>query len=159
MKIFGRYYVNPRQLVLAASGYVFPFDASLRTFIGKIRDLVGVPTFHRRSTFLSAKLGAYARLDCHRSSSSASIRISVDSPLGANSFPVIPDSQSEKETMTTTNEWYRLLFLGATTYDVHRSIKNNERPPSEEQIRYLDDVLRSSGRTSPPMPAPPSDSR
>ncbi|CAA6655816.1 unnamed protein product [Spirodela intermedia] len=52
-----------------------------------------------------------------------------------------------------------LLFLGATTYDVHRSIKNNERPPSEEQMRYLDDVLRSSGRPPPPMPAPPSDSR
>ncbi|KAF0905804.1 hypothetical protein E2562_008854 [Oryza meyeriana var. granulata] len=27
-----------------------------------------------------------------------------------------------------------LVFLGATTYDVHRSIKNNEQPPTKEQM-------------------------
>ncbi|WOL18195.1 hypothetical protein Cni_G26988 [Canna indica] len=36
-----------------------------------------------------------------------------------------------------------LLVLGATTYDVHRSIKNNETPPSKDQIQALQDYLRS----------------
>ncbi|XXG60177.1 hypothetical protein AAC387_Pa04g2144 [Persea americana] len=36
-----------------------------------------------------------------------------------------------------------LLFLASTTYDVHRSIKNNEKPPSKEQIQALQDYLDS----------------
>ncbi|CAD5168355.1 unnamed protein product [Musa acuminata subsp. malaccensis] len=36
-----------------------------------------------------------------------------------------------------------LLVLGATTYDVHRTIKNNEEPPSREQIQALQDYLHS----------------
>ncbi|XAR58104.1 hypothetical protein NMG60_11026490 [Bertholletia excelsa] len=40
-----------------------------------------------------------------------------------------------------------LLFLASTTYDVHRSIKNNETPPSEEQIKALEDYIRSVRRS------------
>ena len=37
----------------------------------------------------------------------------------------------------------RLLFFGATTYDVHRSIKNNEQPPTREQMEALQDYINS----------------
>ncbi|KAG6424196.1 hypothetical protein SASPL_114609 [Salvia splendens] len=30
-----------------------------------------------------------------------------------------------------------VLVLATTTYDVHRSIKNNQSPPSEEQLQRL----------------------
>ncbi|PNT76292.1 hypothetical protein BRADI_1g46831v3 [Brachypodium distachyon] len=30
-----------------------------------------------------------------------------------------------------------LVFFGATTYDVHRSIKNNDQPPTREQMEAL----------------------
>ncbi|OEL14519.1 hypothetical protein BAE44_0024461 [Dichanthelium oligosanthes] len=36
-----------------------------------------------------------------------------------------------------------LLFFGATTYDVHRSIKNNEQPPTREQMEALQDYVNS----------------
>ncbi|CAN6211343.1 unnamed protein product [Urochloa humidicola] len=36
-----------------------------------------------------------------------------------------------------------LLFFGATTYDVHRSIKNNEQPPTREQMEALQDYINS----------------
>nr|GLL19004.1 hypothetical protein MTR_5g076600 [Ipomoea trifida]GMC62476.1 hypothetical protein MTR_5g076600 [Ipomoea batatas] len=39
-----------------------------------------------------------------------------------------------------------ILFLGSTTYDVHRSIKQNETPPSAEQLRELEDYLSSVRR-------------
>jgi hypothetical protein len=45
--------------------------------------------------------------------------------------------------------WYlidlnrRLVFFGATTYDVHRSIKNNEKPPTREQMEALQDYINS----------------
>ncbi|KAI3440101.1 WD_REPEATS_REGION domain-containing protein [Psidium guajava] len=39
-----------------------------------------------------------------------------------------------------------LLFLAATTYDVHRSIKNNQAPPSKEQLQALEDYLKSVRR-------------
>ncbi|CAA2980296.1 hypothetical protein MTR_5g076600, partial [Olea europaea subsp. europaea] len=39
-----------------------------------------------------------------------------------------------------------VLFLASTTYDVHRSIKNNETPPTEEQIQALEDYIRSVRR-------------
>lgn len=39
-----------------------------------------------------------------------------------------------------------VVFLGSTTYDVHRSIKNNEAPPREEQIQALEDYLNSVRR-------------
>lgn len=42
----------------------------------------------------------------------------------------------------------RLLFLGATTYDVHRSIKNNDAPPTKEQLDALQQYLDS--RKPPP---------
>ncbi|KAL0427241.1 UNVERIFIED_CONTAM: hypothetical protein Slati_2898900 [Sesamum latifolium] len=38
----------------------------------------------------------------------------------------------------------RVLFLAATTYDVHRSIKNNEKPPSREQLQALEDYINSA---------------
>ncbi|KAL7192738.1 hypothetical protein ACSBR2_024539 [Camellia fascicularis] len=41
-----------------------------------------------------------------------------------------------------------VMFLAATTYDVHRSIKNNETPPSKQQIQALEDYI-SSIRRSP----------
>jgi hypothetical protein len=37
----------------------------------------------------------------------------------------------------------RLLFFGATTYDVHRSIKSNEQPPTREQMEALQDYINS----------------
>ena len=37
----------------------------------------------------------------------------------------------------------RLMFLGATTYDVHRSIKNNDRPPTREQVEALQAYIES----------------
>lgn len=37
----------------------------------------------------------------------------------------------------------RLVFFGATTYDVHRSIKNNEQPPTKEQMEALQDYINS----------------
>ncbi|EPS67586.1 hypothetical protein M569_07192, partial [Genlisea aurea] len=39
-----------------------------------------------------------------------------------------------------------VLFFAATTYDVHRSIKNNEAPPSPEQIQALEDYIDSVRR-------------
>ncbi|KAH7851726.1 hypothetical protein Vadar_015812 [Vaccinium darrowii] len=36
-----------------------------------------------------------------------------------------------------------VLFLASTTYDVHRSIKNNEAPPSKEQIEGLEEYIRN----------------
>ncbi|KAL5726529.1 hypothetical protein ACHQM5_009567 [Ranunculus cassubicifolius] len=36
-----------------------------------------------------------------------------------------------------------LMFFAATTYDVHRSIKNNDTPPSKEQLEALEDYIRS----------------
>ncbi|TVU10388.1 hypothetical protein EJB05_43913, partial [Eragrostis curvula] len=36
-----------------------------------------------------------------------------------------------------------LVFFGATTYDVHRSIKNNEQPPTREQMEALQDYINS----------------
>ncbi|XP_020599843.1 uncharacterized protein LOC110039197 [Phalaenopsis equestris] len=42
-----------------------------------------------------------------------------------------------------------LLFLCATTYDVHRSIKNNEKPPTKEQIDALQSYVDSK-RSIPP---------
>ncbi|KDP35707.1 hypothetical protein JCGZ_10479 [Jatropha curcas] len=41
-----------------------------------------------------------------------------------------------------------VVFLASTTYDVHRSIKNNETPPSKEQMEALEDYIRSK-RASP----------
>ncbi|KAF1889589.1 hypothetical protein Lal_00024916 [Lupinus albus] len=41
----------------------------------------------------------------------------------------------------------RALFLASTTYDVHRSIKNNQSPPTEEQIKALQDYLKSVRRS------------
>ncbi|KAG0460654.1 hypothetical protein HPP92_020951 [Vanilla planifolia] len=41
------------------------------------------------------------------------------------------------------------LFLGATTYDVHRSIKYNEKPPSKEQVEALQAYLDSKRPSSP----------
>jgi len=42
----------------------------------------------------------------------------------------------------------RLVFFGATTYDVHRSIKNNEQPPTREQMEALQDYINSKKRSS-----------
>ncbi|KAL6656460.1 hypothetical protein ACP70R_007286 [Stipagrostis hirtigluma subsp. patula] len=36
-----------------------------------------------------------------------------------------------------------VVFFGATTYDVHRSIKNNEQPPTREQMEALQDYINS----------------
>ncbi|KAK9115090.1 hypothetical protein Syun_021887 [Stephania yunnanensis] len=36
-----------------------------------------------------------------------------------------------------------LIFLASTTYDVHRSIKQNQTPPSKEQVLALEDYIRS----------------
>ncbi|KAG9133334.1 hypothetical protein Leryth_024332 [Lithospermum erythrorhizon] len=36
-----------------------------------------------------------------------------------------------------------VLFLTSTTYDIHRSIKNNDTPPSKEQMEALEDYLNS----------------
>ncbi|TKY56648.1 hypothetical protein E2542_SST21094 [Spatholobus suberectus] len=41
----------------------------------------------------------------------------------------------------------KLLFLASTTYDVHRSIKNNQTPPSEEQLKGLEDYIKSVRRS------------
>ncbi|KAF7816292.1 hypothetical protein G2W53_030261 [Senna tora] len=41
-----------------------------------------------------------------------------------------------------------VLFLASTTYDVHRSIKNNQTPPTKEQLEALQDFIRSR-RSSP----------
>ncbi|KAH0696267.1 hypothetical protein KY290_013621 [Solanum tuberosum] len=43
---------------------------------------------------------------------------------------------------------FGMLFLGSTTYDVHRSIKNNQTPPSKEQIQAFEDYLNSVRRPS-----------
>lgn len=40
-------------------------------------------------------------------------------------------------------DFCRVVFLGATTYDVHRSIKNNEQPPTKEQMEALQDYINS----------------
>lgn len=41
-----------------------------------------------------------------------------------------------------------LLVLGTTTYDIHRSIKSNERPPSDAQMAalaaYVEELRRAS---------------
>ncbi|RZR78674.1 hypothetical protein BHM03_00004094 [Ensete ventricosum] len=37
----------------------------------------------------------------------------------------------------------RLLGLGASTYDVHRTIKSDEEPPSRGQIQALQDYVHS----------------
>ena len=42
----------------------------------------------------------------------------------------------------------RLVFFGGTTYDVHRSIKNNEQPPTREQMEALQDYINSKKRSS-----------
>ncbi|PIN22216.1 hypothetical protein CDL12_05065 [Handroanthus impetiginosus] len=42
-----------------------------------------------------------------------------------------------------------VLFFAATTYDVHRSIKNNQTPPSPEQLQALEDYINSSRRRPP----------
>lgn len=39
-----------------------------------------------------------------------------------------------------------LVFLGATTYDVHRSIKNNDQPPTKEQVAALQEFIDSRKR-------------
>ncbi|KAF7074266.1 hypothetical protein CFC21_079164 [Triticum aestivum] len=39
-----------------------------------------------------------------------------------------------------------LVFFGATTYDVHRSIKNNDQPPTREQVAALQDFIDSRKR-------------
>jgi hypothetical protein len=36
-----------------------------------------------------------------------------------------------------------MVFFGATTYDVHRSIKNNEQPPTREQVEALQAYIDS----------------
>ncbi|OAY57293.2 hypothetical protein MANES_02G081950v8 [Manihot esculenta] len=41
-----------------------------------------------------------------------------------------------------------VLFLASTTYDVHRSIKNNETPPTPQQIQALQHFIDSK-RPSP----------
>jgi hypothetical protein len=35
------------------------------------------------------------------------------------------------------------VFFGATTYDVHRSIKNNNRWPTREQVEALQAYINS----------------
>ncbi|KAI4299669.1 hypothetical protein L6164_033104 [Bauhinia variegata] len=40
-----------------------------------------------------------------------------------------------------------VLFLAATTYDVHRSIKNNQTPPSKEQLEALQEYINSRRRS------------
>ncbi|KAL7134611.1 hypothetical protein ABFS83_11G039000 [Erythranthe nasuta] len=42
-----------------------------------------------------------------------------------------------------------VLFLATTTYDVNRSIKNNETPPSPEQLQALEDHINSLRRPPP----------
>ncbi|KAL8497806.1 hypothetical protein ACS0TY_021225 [Phlomoides rotata] len=42
-----------------------------------------------------------------------------------------------------------VLLLGTTTYDVHRSIKNNETPPSKEELQALQDYINSHRRPPP----------
>ncbi|KAL2317317.1 hypothetical protein Fmac_031193 [Flemingia macrophylla] len=39
-----------------------------------------------------------------------------------------------------------LVLLASTTYDVHRSIKNNQTPPSQEQLQALQDYVNSHRR-------------
>nr|BAK05462.1 predicted protein [Hordeum vulgare subsp. vulgare] len=39
-----------------------------------------------------------------------------------------------------------LVFFGATTYDVHRSIKNNDQPPTSEQVAALQAFIDSRKR-------------
>ncbi|KVI03033.1 hypothetical protein Ccrd_018672 [Cynara cardunculus var. scolymus] len=39
-----------------------------------------------------------------------------------------------------------MLVIGSTSYDIHRSIKNNETPPSKEQIQAMEDYLASKRR-------------
>ncbi|KAF5821802.1 hypothetical protein HanRHA438_Chr01g0019491 [Helianthus annuus] len=39
-----------------------------------------------------------------------------------------------------------MLVVGSTSYDVHRSIKNNETPPSKEQIQAMEDYLAAKRR-------------
>ncbi|KAL3838749.1 hypothetical protein ACJIZ3_023340 [Penstemon smallii] len=46
-----------------------------------------------------------------------------------------------------------VLFLASTTYDVHRSIKNNQEPPSPEQLQALEDYINASRRQPPDSPA------
>lgn len=36
-----------------------------------------------------------------------------------------------------------MLVLGATTYDIHRSIKNNSKPPTEQEMQELNDYIKS----------------
>ena len=46
----------------------------------------------------------------------------------------------------------RLLVLGVTTYDIHRSIEANQIPPSKEQVAALTAQIeesRHSGDSSP----------
>jgi hypothetical protein len=43
-----------------------------------------------------------------------------------------------------------MVFFGATTYDVHRSIKNNEQPPTREQMEALQDYINSKNPRGPP---------
>jgi hypothetical protein len=38
---------------------------------------------------------------------------------------------------------HRLVFFGATTYDMHRSIKNSQLPPMREQMEALQDYINS----------------
>ncbi|KAL4364761.1 hypothetical protein HN51_050227 [Arachis hypogaea] len=40
-----------------------------------------------------------------------------------------------------------VLFLASTTYDVHRSIKNNQTPPTQDQLKALEDYLKSVRRS------------
>ena len=50
----------------------------------------------------------------------------------------------------------RLLVLGVTTYDIHRSIEANQTPPTEEQVAALTAQIeesRHSGDASAKRPA------
>ncbi|WOG84424.1 hypothetical protein DCAR_0103607 [Daucus carota subsp. sativus] len=36
-----------------------------------------------------------------------------------------------------------MLVLAATTYDIHRSIKNNSTPPTQQEMQELNDYIKS----------------
>ncbi|PWA37643.1 hypothetical protein CTI12_AA588450 [Artemisia annua] len=46
----------------------------------------------------------------------------------------------------TLNSEMTMLVFASTSYDIHRSIKLNETPPSKEQIQAMEDYLASKRR-------------
>ncbi|KAK1439285.1 hypothetical protein QVD17_05101 [Tagetes erecta] len=75
----------------------------------------------------------------------------IDSPPVAIPFTMAYDAVPENGFLKSDNQTpvviilflSGMLVVGSTSYDVHRSIKNNETPPTKEQIQAMEDYIAS----------------